>query len=52
VLIALFAAPLFLESRRKPLVRFLIGCGYAAATVGVWLGGLTAANVQLLCRLF
>jgi hypothetical protein len=51
-MIALFTTPLFLETARKPGIRFLIGCGYAAGTVGIWLGGLTAANVQILCRLF
>jgi len=51
-LAVLFALPLAMARGRRLRVRVALALGLSALGVGVWLAGLFAANVQLLCRLF
>lgn len=51
-MIAVFAAPIALWTERAVFSRVLIGSGFAALCVGVWIAGMAAANVRILCRLF
>jgi len=51
-LIAVFAAPVALWADRTVLMRVAFGFGFAALCAAVWLAGLFAANVRILCRLF
>lgn len=46
------ALPLLLRSELTTGRRVLVGLGLVAGTVVVWLGGLFAANVRIMCRLF
>jgi hypothetical protein len=51
-LLVLFVLPIAVKSASSLAVR--IGCafGFALLGTGIWIGGLAAANVRLLCRLF
>ena len=51
-LIAWAALPFAMRMGKSLAVRFAIAFGLVAGGFGVWLGGLTAANVQIMCRLF
>ena len=52
VLLALFATPLALRTDRTVPVRIGLGLGFAALGFAIWIGGLVAANVRIMCRLF
>ncbi|MCL4799858.1 MAG: hypothetical protein KJ025_09750 [Burkholderiales bacterium] len=49
---ALFAVPVVLRTDCSGLRRAALGFAFAALGAGVWLGGLVAANVRIICRLF
>jgi len=51
-LAVLFALPFLSMSDRSVLARIGFGLGFAVAGFGAWVGGIAAANVQILCRLF
>ncbi|KAA2285820.1 hypothetical protein [Arenimonas fontis] len=46
------ALPLVTEANRPLSRRLLLSAGSGGLTAGAWLGGLVAADFQLLCRLF
>jgi hypothetical protein len=50
--IAWLALPFAMKMGKSLAVRFALAFGFAAVGIGVWLGGMTAAHVQILCRLF
>jgi hypothetical protein len=49
---ALVATPVVLNTDRTVVKRVLLGLGLAAVGLAVWVGGLFAANVRIMCRLF
>lgn len=52
-MIVLFFVPVRMLRRDAALAkRILLGLGLAAVGLAVWIAGLFAANVQILCRLF
>ena len=51
-LVALLAIPLVLLRQLPPGPRLGLGVVLALAGAGVWLAGLFAANVRIVCRLF
>ena len=51
-LVGVAAAPFFVRSELTTGRRLLLGLGLAVGTGLVWLGGLFAANVRIMCRLF
>ena len=51
-LIGLGAAPFLLRTELTDWRRMLTAAGLVVATALVWLGGLFAANVRIMCRLF
>lgn len=51
-MIALFFVPVRMLRDAALAKRMLLGLGLAAAGLAIWIAGLFAANVQLLCRLF
>ena len=50
--LGLGALPVFVPKEMVTSRRVLIAVGLLLGTVAVWLGGLFAANVRLMCRLF
>jgi len=48
----LLALPIVLRADRSVLFRIGLGVAFAGLGVGVWIGGLVAANVLIMCRLF
>ena len=52
VLIVLLAAPFVLQSARPVPIRIYLALGYVALGALTWIGGLFAANVRIMCRLF
>lgn len=50
--VGLGAVPFFTRSEITTARRSLLGLGLAVGTVLVWLGGLFAADVRIMCRLF
>lgn len=51
-IVALFGTPLLLRARSSSAASALIGLGFAASGIAVWLAGLFMANVRIICRLF
>ena len=51
-LIALFAVPLVVRTDRTLAMRLAFGIGLTAAGFAIWIGGLEAGNVRIMCRLF
>lgn len=51
-LVGLAAVPFVVRSEMTTGRRLLLGLGSAVGTLLVWLGGLFAANVRIMCRLF
>lgn len=51
-MIVLFLVPFRMLRDAALAKRMLLGLGLAAAGLAIWIAGLFAANVQLLCRLF
>jgi hypothetical protein len=51
-LIALFILPLVLERKATTGRRLLFSIGFLVGGAGVWVAGLAAANIQIMCRLF
>ncbi len=49
--VALMVVPLAFSRRLPPLQRTLLSLGFGVAGVAVWLGGLFAANLRIICRL-
>ena len=47
-----FALPFILDRSASLGRRYAWAFGLALATTGVWFGGLVAANVRIICRLF
>lgn len=52
VVAALLALPLALPGERPLQQRILLSLGLGGVGVMVWAGGLFAANVRIICRLF
>ena len=52
VVFALLAAPFVLQSERPVLTRVYLSVGSGALGFVVWVAGLFAANVRIICRLF
>jgi hypothetical protein len=50
--LAMGALPFVLPGDRTLAARIGVGLGLAIAGMGAWIGGIAAANVQILCRLF
>jgi hypothetical protein len=46
------ALPIGLRTDCSVLKRVLMGLGFAALGLGVWVAGLATANVRIMCRLF
>ena len=51
-LVVLFAIPIALRTDRTTLQRAAFGLAFAAFGAAVWIAGLFAANVRIMCRLF
>jgi hypothetical protein len=51
-LVVLFAIPMALRTDRTGLQRAAFGLAFAAFGAAVWIAGLFAANVRIMCRLF
>jgi hypothetical protein len=51
-LIALFVLPLVMEKKASVGRRLLLSTGWVIGGVGIWVAGLAAANIQIMCRLF
>lgn len=51
VVIALMVVPFVFSRRLRSLQRSLLSLGFGVAGVAVWLGGLFAANLRIICRL-
>ena len=51
-MIVLFVVPVRALRDAALAKRILLGLGLAAVGLAVWIAGLFAANVQILCRLF
>ncbi len=51
-LVVLFAIPMALRTDRPALQRAALGVAFAAFGAAVWIAGLFAANVRIMCRLF
>jgi hypothetical protein len=51
-LVVMLALPFVLSSSDSLLVRVGWALGFAIFGAGAWLGGLFAANVRIICRLF
>ena len=51
-LIVLLAVPMVVRTDRSIPGRVALGLGLAALGVAVWVAGLFAANVRIMCRLF
>jgi hypothetical protein len=51
-LVALFAVPIVMRTDRDIFRRALLGSGCALLVLVVWIAGLFAANVRIMCRLF
>lgn len=49
---AFLAAPFVLPAERSVLTRVSLAIGFGAFGCGVWIAGLYAANVRIICRLF
>lgn len=52
VVFALLAAPFVLQTERPVLTRVSLAIGFGALAFVVWVAGLYAANVRIICRLF
>ena len=52
VALAVATLPWLLETRASPGWRALFSVAFLGAAVAGWIGGLFAANVRLMCRLF
>jgi hypothetical protein len=50
--VGLGALPFFLRTEMTDWRRILTAAGLVVGTALVWLGGLFAANVRIMCRLF
>jgi hypothetical protein len=50
--LAFLAAPFILQSERPVAARVYLAAGFCALGVIVWIAGLFAANVRIMCRLF
>lgn len=50
--VVLFAAPLAMQAGASRSASALLGLGFAALGIAIWLAGLFAANVRIMCRLF
>jgi hypothetical protein len=50
--LALFALPLVLRAAASTRARIGLAFAFAAVGCGAWFGGLIAANVRIMCRLF
>lgn len=50
--LVLFALPLFLNAAASMRARIGLAFAFAAVGCAVWFGGLIAANIQIMCRLF
>ena len=51
-LVVLLAIPVAIRTDRSVLGRVALGLGLAAIGAAVWMAGLFAANVRIMCRLF
>ena len=51
-IVALIALPVVLRNDRAVPGRVLIGLGFGVLGAAVWIAGLFAANVRIMCRLF
>ena len=51
-IVLLFALPFFVRMSPSLGKRFAWAFGFAFFGFGAWFGGLVAANIQILCRLF
>ena len=51
-LLVLFALPLAIPSASSLAAKIGWAFGFAVLGAGVWIGGLVAANVRIMCRLF
>jgi len=51
-LVALFAVPMVLRTDRTMLMRSAFGLAFAVGGLAVWIAGLAAGNVRIMCRLF
>lgn len=51
-LVVLLALPVALRTDRTALQRAAFGLAFAAFGAAVWIAGLFAANVRIMCRLF
>ena len=50
--VTLLAVPLILRTDSPVPRRVAVSLGFAAISLGVWVAGLFAANVRIMCRLF
>lgn len=50
--VVMLALPFLLRSSDSLLARTLAALGFAVLAAIAWIGGLFAANVQIICRLF
>ena len=50
--VALAVLPMALRTGMSSAMRALVALAFAGAGIGVWVVGLFAANVRILCRLF
>ena len=51
VVVGLMVLPFVFSRRLPPMQRCLLAFGFGAFGVAVWLGGLFAANLRIICRL-
>jgi len=51
-IVVLFIVPVAMRGDLSGLKRAAFGIGFSALGAATWMGGLFAANVRLICRLF